>query len=163
MAVQLRSASAIELDMTDLLLAIAHHLLVFSLVGILAAELALCRPGLSGAALTRLAKVDGSYGIVASLIIVVGICRVIFGMKGAQYYLHNPWFWGKMLAIVIVALLSIFPTIAILRWRKAAGTEPGFVPSDRSVAGVRQYFIAELLFLAVVIICAATMARSNHF
>ena len=149
--------------MKDLMLAIAHHFLVFSLVGILAAELALCRPGVSGAALNRLAKVDGSYGIVASLIIVVGICRVIFGIKGAQYYLHNPWFWGKMSAIVVVALLSIFPTIAILRWRKAAGTEPGFVPPERSVASVRQYLMAELAFLAVVIVCAATMARRSSF
>jgi putative membrane protein len=68
-----------------------------------------------------------------------------------------------MSAIVIVTLLSIFPTIAILRWRKAAGTEPGFVPPERSVAGVRQYFIAEIVFLAVVILCAATMSRANHF
>jgi putative membrane protein len=149
--------------MTDLLLAIAHHFLVFSLVGILAAEVALCRPGVSGAALTKLAKVDGSYGIVASLIIVVGICRVIFGIKGADYYLHNPWFWGKMLAIVLVALLSIFPTIAILRWRKTAGTEPGFVPSERSVLDVRQYFMAQLALLAIAIVCAATMARRSQF
>ena len=148
--------------MTDLVLAIAHHFLIFSLVGILTAELALSRPGVSGAALGRLAKVDGSYGIVASLIIVVGICRVIYGIKGAQYYLHNPWFWGKMAAIVIVALLSIFPTIAILRWRKAAGNEPGFVPPERSIASVRQYLMAELAFLAIVIVCAATMARFDH-
>jgi putative membrane protein len=149
--------------MTDLVLAIAHHFLIFSLVAILAAELALCRPGVSGAALNRLAKVDGSYGVVASLIIVVGICRVIYGIKGAQYYLHNPWFWGKMSAILIVALLSIFPTIAILRWRKAAGNEPGFVPPERSITSVRQYLMAELAFLAIVIVCAATMARFNHF
>jgi putative membrane protein len=149
--------------MTDLLLAITHHFLVFSLVGIVAAELALCRPGISGAALTRLAKVDGSYGIVASLIIVVGICRVIFGIKGPQYYLHNPWFWGKMSAIVIVALLSIVPTVAVLRWRKAASTEPGFVPAERDVARLRRFFMTELAFLAVVIVCAATMARRSHF
>ena len=149
--------------MTDLLLAIAHHVLVFSLVGILAAELALCRPGMSGGAISRLAKVDGSYGVVASLIIVVGICRVMYGVKGAQYYLHNPWFWGKMTAIVIVALLSIFPTIGILRWRKAVGLEPGYSPPQSSITGIRRYFMAELGFLAVVIICAATMARRSHF
>jgi len=149
--------------MTDLILAIAHHFLVFSLVGILAAELALCRPGVSGAALIRLAKVDGSYGIVASLIIVVGICRVIFGNKGAQFYLHNPWFWGKMSAIVIVALLSIVPTIAVLRWRKMAGNEPGFVPPERSIANTRRFLKAELAFLAVVIVFAATMARRSNF
>jgi putative membrane protein len=149
--------------MTDLLLAIAHHFLVFSLVGILAAELSLCRPGASGGVISRLAKIDGSYGAVASLIIVVGICRVIYGVKGAQYYLHNPWFWGKMTAIVIVALLSIFPTIEILRWRKAVGTEPGYSPPEPAIVRIRRYLMAELGFLVVVIICAATMARRSHF
>jgi putative membrane protein len=149
--------------MTDLVLAIAHHILVFSLVGILTAELTLCRPGVSGAALTRLARVDASYGVVAALILVVGICRVIYGVKGAQYYLHNPWFWGKMSAIAVVALLSIYPTIAILRWRKAAGKDPGFVPPERSIAGVRHYFVGELAFLAIVVACAATMARRGGF
>jgi len=149
--------------MTDLILAIAHHLLVFSLIGILAAELALCRPGVSGSSLTTLAKVDASYGACALLIVVVGICRVIFGIKGAQYYLHNPWFWGKMSAIVIVALLSIPPTIAVLHWRKAARAAPGFIPDDRAVSRVRRYFMGEFAFLAVVLACAATMARRSHF
>jgi putative membrane protein len=149
--------------MTDLILAIAHHLLVFSLIGILAAELTLCRPGVSGSSLTILAKVDGSYGACALLIIVVGICRVIFGIKGAQYYLHNPWFWGKMSAIAIVALLSIPPTIAVLRWRNSARAAPGFIPEERAVLRVRHFFMAEFAFLAVVLACAATMARRSHF
>ena len=43
---------------TDLLLAIAHHLLIFALVAVLAAETVLVRPGLTGNALARLGGID---------------------------------------------------------------------------------------------------------
>ena len=47
------------MDIVDLLLAILHHFLVFTLAGLLAAELALVRPGLSGPNLALLGRVDG--------------------------------------------------------------------------------------------------------
>ena len=56
--------------MTDLALTIAHHLLVFSLAAILAAELASVRPGLAGAGLKRLGVLDMHYGFIAALILV---------------------------------------------------------------------------------------------
>jgi len=149
--------------MTDLLLAVAHHLIAFSLVAILAAELALCRPGISGGALDRLARVDAAYGASAMLILAIGISRVIYGLKGAQYYLHNPWFWGKMSALIVVALLSIGPTISVLRWRGTSRKSPGFIPTEAAIARVRGFIMVEFAFLSVVLICAATMARSNHF
>ena len=107
------------MDIVDLLLAILHHFLVFSLAGMLAAEFALVRPGLSGASLGLLGRIDGAYGGVAMAIIVVGICRVLFGLKGWEYYVSNHAFWGKMVAFVIVGLLSIRPTMRIIAWRRS--------------------------------------------
>lgn len=83
------------MDIVDLLLAILHHFLVFTLAGLLAAELALVRPGLSGSGLALLGRIDGAYGGVAMAIIVVGICRVIFGIKGWEYYVSNHAFWAR--------------------------------------------------------------------
>lgn len=88
---------------------------------------------------------------------------MIYGLKGAQYYLHNPWFWGKMAALVVVALLSSWPTISVLRWRGTARKSPGFIPTEAAIARVRGFIMVEFAFLTVVLICAATMARSNHF
>ena len=51
--------------MTDLILAIAHHLAVFTLVAIFAAEFALLRPGLEGKRLTQLGSLDRAYGATA--------------------------------------------------------------------------------------------------
>ena len=56
----------------DLHLAIAHHLLIFILFGILVSELVLVRKGMSGADVTRLASIDIWYGIVALLIVIAG-------------------------------------------------------------------------------------------
>ena len=60
----------------DLALTIAHHLAVFTLVGIIAAEFVLLRPGIAGPAVKRLARLDAAYGIAAVLVVLVGVSRV---------------------------------------------------------------------------------------
>lgn len=139
----------------DLLLAVLHHVLVFSLAGLLAAELVLVRPGLGGENLGLLGRIDGAYGGLALSVIVVGVLRVLFGMKGWEYYVSNHAFWGKMAAFVIVGLLSIRPTMRILAWRRSgAQTVP-----DGEIAAVRSWIRGEIFFLVVVIFFAAAMAR----
>ncbi|RUZ54354.1 DUF2214 family protein, partial [Mesorhizobium sp. M7A.F.Ca.CA.004.05.2.1] len=49
------------MDTTDLVLAIFHHLLVFSLAGIIGAEFVLIRGDLGAATLKRLAGIDRHY------------------------------------------------------------------------------------------------------
>ena len=105
--------------LTDLILAVLHHLVIVTLIVLLAVEFALLRPGLSSSDLRRLANVDAAYGAIAGLVIVVGICRVIWGAKGPDFYLSNPWFWAKMASFAAIGLLSIPPTLALLKWRKA--------------------------------------------
>ena len=82
--------------LTDLLLAATHHLLVFALVAMLVAESLLLRGPMDTATLNRLAKLDGGYGASAGLLLLVGIARVAFGLKGHDFYLHNPWFHAKL-------------------------------------------------------------------
>ena len=56
--------------MLDLTLAIAHHLLIFGLFGVLAAELISVRAGMTVETVTRMSRVDLWYGVLAGLIIV---------------------------------------------------------------------------------------------
>jgi putative membrane protein len=148
-----------ERDMSDLVLAVLHHLLVFSLAGLLAAELALLRPGVGGATLKVLGGLDAAYGATATLILAVGFSRVYFGVKGSAFYLGNPVFWAKIGAFAVVGLLSIAPTITILRWRKRAKAEADFAPSAGEVAKVRRVMVLEVLVFALIPILAAAMAR----
>ena len=145
--------------MTDLLLAIAHHLLVFSLAAILAVELATIRPGLGGASLRRLGIVDLHYGLIAALILIVGFARVYMGVKGPEAYLGNWTFWAKIGAFALVGLLSAPPTLRILQWRKRARAEPGFALGAADVKAVRPFLIAELAVFALIPVFAAMMAR----
>lgn len=138
----------------NLVLAAAHHLAVFSLVGILAAEFALLRPGIEGRRLLQLGRIDAAYGAVAGLVLVVGVIRVIFGGPSWEYYAGNWAFWAKMLAFLGVGLLSIPPTLALIRWRKA-----DTAPAAAEVNGARRFLYLEAGLLVLVPIFAAAMAR----
>lgn len=143
----------------DLILEFIHHLAVFGLVAALGAEFALLQPGVTGARLQQVGRLDGVYGGLAALVIIAGAARVVWGDAGWQFYVMNWVFWGKMALFVAVGLLSIRPTIEIARWRRAGAADPGFaVPAD-GVAGLRRFFIAQFVLIALIPIFAAMMAR----
>ena len=144
---------------TDLILAILHHILVFGLAGVLAAEVALMRPGLTLAGLKRLAIVDAHYGAMAVAILVVGGLRVAYGIKGPEAYLSNPFFWAKMAAFGAVALISIFPTVRILAWRRKSRIDAAFSPFEEEVLRVRAFLLAEAAVFVLIPVFAAVMAR----
>jgi putative membrane protein len=152
--------AATDADMlTDLLLAIAHHLLIFTLFGLLVVEMMMLRPDMSRAALLRLARLDIAYGVVAGLIVVIGFSRVHFGLKGAAFYEHNPVFWAKIGAFVLIGLISIAPTLRIIRWRRASDADPAFRPDAAEVASTKRLMHNEGFVFVLVLIFAAMMAR----
>jgi len=106
--------------MFDLSLAIGHHLLIFILFGVLSAELVLVRPSLDKITITRTARIDLWYGVVAGLIVIVGFTRAIFAAKGWNYYEHNAFFWAKIATFVVIAVLSVPPTLKYLGWQRSA-------------------------------------------
>lgn len=143
----------------DLVLASAHHLAVFALVSLFAAEFALLRPGLSGPRIRQLAWVDAAYGAVAGLVIVVGIIRVIFGAVGWEYYVGNHAFWGKMGAFLVMGLLTVPPTMAIRGWLKAGGDGADYAPPADELARQRRFLHIQAGVLVLIPIFAAAMAR----
>ena len=144
--------------MSPLVFAIAHHLLVFSLVGVLAAEAGLVRRGMTAADVARVSRIDAWYGVLAVLIIAVGFSRAIWGAKGWDYYAANPWFHAKLACFLVVGLLSIPPTVRFIRWRRAQKAGSLDAPGDADVARVRRWFYLQALFLALIPAFAAGMA-----
>src|SRR5687768_1422271 len=118
---------------TDVWLAIAHHVPVFMLLGVLAAEWALVHPGMQRPDLERLSRVDALYGLAAVAVIIAGVSRLIWGANDADFYTENPVFWLKMASFAAVGLLSIVPTVRYMRWRKALGEDANWTPSDGDV------------------------------
>lgn len=143
----------------DLVLAILHDLLIFLLAGVLAFEVGVIRPGMKSEDILRVSRVDSWYGILAAAILVVGFSRAIYAAKGWAYYETNGFFWAKIAAFAVVGLLSIVPTVRIIRWRRALGADAAFVPGAQEIADVRRYLWAEVVFFAFIPAFAAAMAR----
>lgn len=145
--------------LADVLLAIAHFLLIFALLAILVIEMTTIRPGLDRAALARLGVIDSLYGLSALALLIVGFGRVFWGLKGADFYLGNHSFWTKIALFVVVGLLSIPPTLSILKWRRQAAAEPSFVPPEAEIARARRFLHLEAGVFVLIPIFAVLMAR----
>jgi putative membrane protein len=145
--------------MNDLWLAIIHHLAAFGMAAILAMEFALVRPGIAPEQVLRLRRMDGIYGLLAGLILFIGILRVTGGAKGQEFYTENPVFWMKMAAFAIVAALSVQPTIRIYYWwQQTKGGGFFSAPADE-IARVRTFLKAQAAVFVTIPGFAAAMAR----
>jgi putative membrane protein len=143
----------------DLLLAIAHHLLIFALAGVIAYEFAVVRPGMTAPDIQRVGRVDLWYGILAGLILIVGFTRANVAAKGWEYYAHNHFFWAKIATFIIVGLLSVRPTMAFIAWRKALKADPGALPAPEAILLMRRFIWAQVVVFALIPVFAAAMAR----
>ena len=150
--------------MIDFLLASFHHLIVFGIASVLAAELALMRPAaMSPHTVRLLGRFDAVYGGLALAILAVGFARVWFGAKGPDFYLHNPMFWAKIGAFLVVGLVSLRPTLRILAWQKVLKVDAAFVPAVQEIGAVRRHLLIEIHVFALIPIFAAAMARGIGF
>jgi putative membrane protein len=142
---------------TDAWLAIAHHLAIFGVAFVLAAEWALVRPGIDATGVARLARVDAVYGAFAGMVLAAGVARVVWGAKPADFYLESTTFWLKMVSFATVGLLSIRPTIRYLRWR---GTlDESGPPTDDEVGWAQRMVAVQLAVFLLIPVFAALMAR----
>jgi putative membrane protein len=143
------------------LFAFLHHLCAFALVGALAIEFALIRQELTLASARRLLTTDMVYGIAAGALLAIGLLRVFFFEKGAAYYFHSHAFIAKFSLFILVALLSIVPTMEFLSWRGAVST--GQVPAIevKRLRRVSTIIHVELAAIVVILLCAAIMARGG--
>ena len=143
----------------DALLHYAHFVCIFLLACLLAGEAFLLKKSLSREGVAQLQGVDRYYGIVAGLVIVTGLLLVFFGAKGAAYYAHNTIFWMKMALFVSVALISIVPTVAYLRWNQRRTADGSIVLEDGEYRRLRALLWAQIGLFVFIPLCAALMAN----
>jgi putative membrane protein len=137
------------------LFAFLHHLMAFTLVSAIAIEFVLIRQEITRANALRLLVVDAVLGASATVLLIVGLLRVFYFEKGAAFYFQNGAFIAKMALFVAVALLSIYPTLKFLSWRK--GIDVSSVPT------IRRILHLELVGVVLILLCAALMARGIGF
>jgi putative membrane protein len=144
---------------SSVLMASLHHLAAFTLVAMLAVEVATFKPPFSALQARRLQRVDLIFGLSATLLLVVGLMRVFWFEKGPAYYWHDLYFSIKFTAFILAAVISIYPTKVMLSWTRAlkAGGAPEI--SASCARRVRMCLMLELTAIVVILPCAALMAR----
>lgn len=148
------------------LFAFLHHLAAFTLVGALAVEFVLVGTIQRGATLRvasvrQLAVADAVLGASAGILLVVGLLRVFYFEKGADYYFHNHAFLTKLSLFILVALLSIVPTREFFAWRRALRAGQAAELDATRLRRVRMIIHGELAAIVVILLCAAIMARGG--
>jgi putative membrane protein len=140
-------------------LAFIHHAAAFLVVAALMAELVLLRNDLTVASARSVLRMDVVYGIAATVLLIVGFARVFYTEKGSMYYFSSGPFLVKLVLFIVVGLLSIYPTMRFLAWRKALreGRVPNFDAGTRSK--VRMLVHIELTLLFIIMLMAVMMAR----
>jgi putative membrane protein len=143
------------------LFAFLHHLAAFTLVAALAVEFTLIRQELTLWSARRLQVTDMVLGIAAGFLLIVGLCRVFFFEKGSDYYFHSHAFLAKFSIFIVIGLLSVIPTVEFLSWNKPL--RDGQVPkvSAKQLRLVTSVIHGELLAIALILLCAAIMARGG--
>ena len=139
--------------------AFLHHLAAFVVVGTLMVELVVLRNELTIASARSVLRMDMAYGIAATLLLVVGFVRVFHTEKGSMYYFSSGPFLVKLTLFIVVGLLSIYPTMKFMSWRKALREQrvPEFDAGTRRK--VRMLIHIELTLIVVIILMAIMMAR----
>jgi putative membrane protein len=143
----------------DALLAYLHYISIFTLIVFLTAEAVVLRPDMTPEIRQRLARYDAVFGFAALAVLITGSLRVFYGAKGYGFYVHNPVFHLKVGLFILVGLMSIVPTINILRWKKQGKTLPNFVPTPAEIAKTRRWVMIESHLIIFIPLAAVLMAR----
>ena len=141
------------------IMAFLHHLAAFTVVAALGVEVASFKPPLTAIQARRLMRTDSIFGIAAGALLVIGLLRVFHFEKGAAYYFSNAFFQAKFGLFILAALISIYPTMLFLSWRKPL--QSGLIPdvSDSQRKRVRMCLMLELTCIVGILFCAPFMAR----
>lgn len=145
------------------LVAFGHFLAFFALAAALVVELVLIGEGMSAAAARRVQRADRVAGIAATLLLVFGLLRVFYFEKGSDYYFANAWFLVKVALFAAAAVISVYPTVRILRWGSelAHGRAPALDAAD--VRRLKRAVHWELVLIGAILLCASLMAKGIGF
>jgi putative membrane protein len=143
----------------DALLAYLHFTAIFLLFAFMTVEVMLMRGSLDAPSVRLLRHVDLWYFGCAIAALATGILRLVFGAKGADFYLSSWPIYVKFGLFLAVALVSVQPTLTIIRWRRAFESDGDFRVADDERRRMRRYLMMELHVAALIPLFAVIMSR----
>jgi putative membrane protein len=143
----------------DAILAYLHYIAIFALVSFMVLEMSIIKGPLDGATVRRLGRLDRVYFGAAMVVLITGFLRLVFGAKGPHFYL-NAWpFYVKFGLFLAIAVVSVTPTLAFIRWRRMFDHDPGWKVPAEEQARMKRLILIELHLGALIPLAAVIMAR----
>ncbi len=143
----------------DAVLAYLHFTAIFILFAFLSIEVVVLKRALDAAALRLLGKIDIWYSGAAIVVLVTGLLRLVFGAKGADFYLQSWPIYVKIGLFLAVAVISVTPTLAFIRWRRQLDHDAAWQVPAGELARIRRLVMIELHLAATIPVFAVIMAR----
>jgi len=143
----------------EALLAYAHFAAILTLVVFMTSEAALCWPQWFNAEVVhRLGRVDAICRGALAAVLLTGVARMVWGVKGLSWYAGQPLLQLKIALFVVIALISLKPTRAFARWRRTLA-ETGGLPEGAELNAARRWVMIEAHLLVLLPLAAVFVAR----
>ncbi len=143
----------------DALLSYLHFMAIFLLFSFLTVETMMMRGALDETAVRVLGRVDVWFFGSAIAALVTGVLRLLWGVKGAAFYLASWPIYVKLALFLAVAILSVRPTLRFIRWRRAFERDSAWRVPDEERRLVRRAVMIEVHLAALIPLAAVIMAR----
>ena len=141
------------------ILAYLHLSAIFALIVFSTSEAALCRAEwMNARVIERLVRVDRIYWIALVALVLTGLARIAWGIKGSAWYWTNWLLHLKLTATVVVVALSLRPTLRFRRWLQAQRSG-GALPAEAEITQVRRMVMVNTHIVPLIPLAAVFLAR----
>lgn len=144
----------------DILTVWLHHLSIMTFFGALVTENLLLQKAMTPPEIRRLASVDSLGGAAFICAVLTGAVKLLKLGAGTEAYLRSWQFHTKMALVLGVFLVSIYPTIVLLKYRKAI-KEMNNRELLNMPPGLKHGLRLELLLVALITLFAVAISRAG--
>ena len=143
----------------DAALAYLHFVAIFVLFAFLTAQAVLLKGPLDQRLVRLLGRMDVWYASSAGVVLLTGFLRAGLGAKGGDFYFGSWPIYVKIAMFLTVGIISIYPTLAFIRWRRAYDHDPAWQLPAAEQARMRRLVMIEVHLAALIPVVAVIMAR----
>lgn len=144
---------------TEALLAYAHIMAFLMLATFMTSETALCRKDwINPAVVRRLVWVNLLTLVSGTLVLLTGLARIAWGVKGSDWYWAQPLLHAKITLWVLMLLLSLLAGRRYARWRRTLD-EAGSLPAEADLRSTRRLVMWAAHLMVIVPLLAVLLAR----
>ena len=106
-----------------------------------------------------LGRLDLWYFGAAIAVLATGFLRLGFGAKGPDFYLASWPIYVKIALFLVVGILSVYPTLAFVRWRRAFEHDRAWQVPPGEQGRMRRMVFIEVHLAALIPLFAVIMSR----